>query len=128
MLDEALLDDPDRLLAGDSGGLLRAAASAGAQVRSTAESAAEAGLAEALGGARPRALVLLTRPGVGSAAAAILRALLGANCPVPVVAVDAAPPWIGPLDVLVAHTVDENDRPLAGSVDLATRRGAQVVL
>lgn len=128
MLDEALLDDPGRLQAGESGQLLRAAATAGAQVRATAEAAAEIGLDEALRGARPRALVLLTRPGVGSSAAGILRALLGAECAVPVVAVDSTPPWIGPLDVVVGYTTDENDRPLADSVDLATRRGAQVVL
>jgi hypothetical protein len=128
MLDEALLDDADRLQAGESGQLLRAAATAGAQVRATAEAAAEAGLDEALRGAQPRALVLLTRPGVGSSAAGILRALLGSGCPVPVVAVDSTPPWIGPLDVVVGYTSDENDRPLADSVDLATRRGAQVVL
>jgi len=128
MLDEALRDDPDRLQAGESGQLLRAAATAGAQVRATAQAAAEVGLDEALRGARPRALVLLTRPGVGSSAAGILRALLGAGCPVPVVAVDSTPPWMGPLDVLVSYSTDENDRPLADSVDLATRRGAQVVL
>jgi len=128
MLDEALLDDPDRLQTGDAGELLRAAATAGAQVRSTAEAAVEAGLAESLRGARPRALVLLTRPGVGSSAASILRALLGAGCPVPVVAVDATPPWIGPLDIIVAHTADQGDLVLADSIALATRRGAQVVL
>jgi len=128
MLDEALLDDPERLQAGGSGELLRAAATAGAQVRATAEAAAEIDLDDVLRGGRPRALVLLTRPGAGSSAAGILRALLGAECPVPVVALDATPPWIGPLDVLVGYTADENDRPLAGSVDLATRRGAKVVL
>lgn len=128
MLDEALLDDPERLQAGESGQLLRVAASGGAQVRATTEAAAELDLVEALRGLRPRAVVLLTRPGVGSSAAGILRALLGPNCPVPVVAMDSAPPWIGPLDVIVGHTSDENDRPLAGSIDLATRRGSQVVL
>jgi Bacterial phospho-glucose isomerase C-terminal SIS domain len=128
MLDEALLDDPQRLLAGESGQLLRAAANGGAQVRATAEAAAEVDLTEALRGARPRALVLLTRPGVGSSGAGILRALLGPNCPVPVVATDATPPWVGPLDVLVGHTSDENDRPMADSIDLATRRGANVVI
>lgn len=127
MLDDALLDDPQRLQAGGSGELLRAAATAGAQTRATAEAAADVGLADALG-SRPRALVLLSRPGVGSSAATIVRALLGPACPVPVVSVDSTPPWIGPLDVLVAYTADPNDRVLAGSVDLATRRGATVVL
>lgn len=128
MLDEELLDDPERLQAGESGQLLRAAATSGAQVRATLQAAAEIELAEALRGARPRALVLLTRPGAGSSAAGILRALLGAGCPVPVVAADSTPPWVGPLDVLVGYTADQNDRPLADSVDLAARRGAQVLL
>jgi hypothetical protein len=128
MLDEELLDDPERLQAGQSGQLLRAAALSGAQVRATLQAATEARLTEALQGARPRALVLLSRPGAGSSAATILRALLGAGCPVPVVTADSTPPWIGPLDVLVGYTADQNDRPLAGSVDLATRRGAHVVL
>jgi hypothetical protein len=128
MLDEALLDDPERLMAGESGQLLRAAATAGAQVRATTEIATEVRLDDALRGAQPRALVLLTRPGVGSSAAGILRSLLGPGCPVPVVAVDSTPPWIGPLDVLVGYSADENDRPLADSIDLATRRGAQVVV
>jgi hypothetical protein len=128
MLDEALLDDPGRLQTGGSGELLRAAATAGAQVRSTAEAAAETGLTATLRGNRPRALVFLTRPGVGASAATILRALLGAGCPVPVVTVDATPPWIGALDVVVAHTADQGDSVLAGSIDLASRRGAHVVL
>jgi hypothetical protein len=128
MLDEGLLDDPERLQAGNSGELLRAAASAGAQVRATAEAAQECELADLLRGGRPRALVLLTRPGVGSSAAGIVRELLGAECPVPVLARDFTPPWVGPLDVLVGHTDDPGDRVLAESVDLATRRGAQVVL
>jgi Bacterial phospho-glucose isomerase C-terminal SIS domain len=128
MLDEALLDDPERLQAGNSGELLRAAATAGAQMRSTVEAADECRLAEQLRVDRPRALVLVTRPGVGSSAAGIVRELLGADCPVPVLARDFTPPWVGPLDVLVGHTDDAGDRVLADSVDLATRRGAQVVL
>ncbi|HKR52073.1 MAG TPA: hypothetical protein VJT72_21330, partial [Pseudonocardiaceae bacterium] len=66
--DDDLLDDPGRLEVTDTGGLLRAAATAGAQVRSTASAAEEAGLGR-LAGERPRALVLLTRPGAAAAAA-----------------------------------------------------------
>lgn len=128
ILDEALLDDPARLQAGESGELLRVAAGGGAQVRSTAEAAAERLLGEILAGLRPRALVLLTRPGVGSRAAGILRALLGSRCPVPVVLTDSVPPWVGSLDVLYAHSSDPGDNVLAESIDMATRRGAHVVL
>ena len=48
--------------------------------------------------------------------------------PVPVVLADTTPSWIGPLDVVVAHTADAADVELADSVALAVRRGAEVVL
>lgn len=125
--DTALLDDPERLAASDAAGLLRAAASAGAQVRSTAAVAAEAGL-DALAGQRPRALVLITRPGAAAAAAPLLVALLGPSCPVPVVACPSVPVWLGALDVVLAHTTDPGDRELAAGIDRAVRRGAHLVL
>ncbi|HEY6422266.1 MAG TPA: hypothetical protein VIY28_03265 [Pseudonocardiaceae bacterium] len=127
VFDADLLDDPARLEATDTGELLRAAAGAGAQVRSTASVAEEAGLGR-LAGQRPRALVLLTRPGAAPAVAPLLFALLGPSCPVPVVTVRAVPMWVGPLDVVLANTTDPGDRELAEGVDRAVRRGAQVVL
>jgi hypothetical protein len=127
VLDDTLLADPRALAALDTGGVLRSAATAGAQVRSAAQSAAEAGVAE-LSGHRPRALVLLRRPGASATAAGILAALLGPAAAVPVVVTDATPAWIGPLDVVVAHTADETDAELADSVVRAVRRGAEVVL
>lgn len=125
--DDSLLDDPERLEATDSGGLLRAAATAGAQVRSTAAAAEEAGLRR-LAGERPRALVLLTRPGGAPAAAPLLLALLGPSCPVPVVTTRSVPMWVGPLDIVLANTTDPGDRELAEGIGRAVRRGAQVVL
>ncbi|MGH3841504.1 MAG: SIS domain-containing protein [Pseudonocardiaceae bacterium] len=125
--DDDIFDDPGRLEATDTGGLLRAAATAGAQVRSTATAAAEAGL-ERLAGQRPRALVLLTRPGAAPAAAPLLLALLGPSCPVPVVTTRSVPMWVGALDIVLANTTDPGDRELAEGIDRAVRRGAQVVL
>ena len=124
MLDD--LTDPHALASLDTHGVLRSAATAGAQVRSAAQGALEAGVASLDG--RPRALVFLRRPGVSGAAAAVLGALLGPACPVPVVVADVAPSWIGPLDVVVAHTDDGTDAELADSVALAVRRGAETVL
>ncbi|HEX3590724.1 MAG TPA: hypothetical protein VHV74_13925 [Pseudonocardiaceae bacterium] len=128
MLDDSLLDDPARLAAvdGEAGGCLRAAASAGAQVRSTAESWAES--ARELTDSRPRAIVLVDRPGVGVAVNKLLVALLGPDCPVPLVVAEAAPAWVGPLDVVIAHTDDPGDMELAESIHRAGRRGANVVL
>ncbi|MDQ2789083.1 MAG: hypothetical protein DLM60_19610 [Pseudonocardiales bacterium] len=125
--DDDLLDDPGRLEAIDTSGLLRAAATAGAQVRSTAAAADEAGLRR-LTGERPRALVLLTRPGAASAAAPLLLALLGPSCPVPVVTSRSVPMWVGALDIVLANTTDPGDRELAEGLDRAVRRGTQVVL
>ncbi|HVE96481.1 MAG TPA: SIS domain-containing protein [Pseudonocardiaceae bacterium] len=125
--DDDLLDDPRRLEATDTGGLLRAAATAGAQVRSTASAAEEAGLRR-LAGERPRALVLLTRAGAAPAAAPLLLALLGPSCPVPMVTTRSVPMWVGALDVVLANTTDPGDPELAEGIDRAIRRGAQVVL
>ncbi|WP_328796118.1 hypothetical protein [Halosaccharopolyspora lacisalsi] len=127
MLDDSLLDDASRLVDTDTDGLLRMAALAGAQVRSVTETASEVGLDE-LGGDRPRALVLLARPGVAPAACHLLAALLGPSCPMPVVVVDTMPSWIGPLDVVLAHSDDPADPVMAESVALASRRGAALVL
>jgi hypothetical protein len=126
-VDDTLLDDRDRIAEADSDGLLLAAALAGAQVRATVEVAQEAGLAR-LAGTRPRSLVLITRPGLGPSAAATLLALLGRACPVPVVLTETAPSWLGPLDVVLAHTDDAGDVELAEAVARACRYGAEVVL
>ncbi|MBV8932646.1 MAG: hypothetical protein JOZ47_15175 [Kutzneria sp.] len=127
MLDDTLLDDPVRLTETDSLGLLRAAASAGAQVRSVVEAAEESDVTAFVRG-QPRALVLVTRPGVGVAAAEALLAVLTPACPVPVVVTDSVPSWIGPLDVVVSHTEDPGDAVLAESIDRAARYGARVVV
>lgn len=127
MLDDTLLDDPQALAELDHEDRLRATATAGAQVRSAAEVAAEAGVGD-LRGTRPRALVLLRRPGVSVTAVALLSAVLGSAAPVPVVVADGAPSWIGPLDVVLAHTADPTDAELADAVARSVRRGAEVVL
>ncbi|GAA2567494.1 SIS domain-containing protein [Pseudonocardia hydrocarbonoxydans] len=127
MLDDTLLADPRALAALDTRGVLRSAATAGAQVRSAAHGVQEAGIAE-LGGSRPRALVLVRRPGASTSATALLTALLGPACPVPVVVAESVPSWIGPLDVVFAHTDDPTDADLADSVARSVRRGAEVVL
>ena len=128
VLDDTLLDDPARLAEADTAGLLRAAAMAGAQVRSTGEVAADVGLADRLDLGRPRALVLVVRPGVGRSVAQLLHALLAPACPVPVVVTEAVPPWIGALDVVFVHTDDPFDRELAAGLERAARFGATIVL
>jgi hypothetical protein len=127
VLDDSLLDDPNRLADADTAGWLRAAARAGAQVRATAEAADELGVSRMFS-ERPRALVLVTRPGVAASVAKLVTALLGPSCPVPVVSADAVPSWVGALDVVLAHTEDPGDEVLAESIDRAGRRGARIML
>ncbi len=127
MVDDSLFDDEQRLLDSDTGGLLRSAALAGAQVRAAAETATEVGL-DGLADDRPRALVLLARPGVAPAACRLLAALLGTACPVPVVVTDSLPSWVGALDVVYACCEDAGDGDLAESMAVASRRGASIVL
>ncbi|HEY4018384.1 MAG TPA: SIS domain-containing protein [Pseudonocardiaceae bacterium] len=129
MLDDSLLDDADRLASADvrAGGCLRAVASAGAQVRATVEAAAEVRI-DQLAGNRPRALVMVTRPGVAPAVAQLLLALLPPNCSVPIVLSEDVPAWVGPLDVLLIHSDDPGDHALAASIDRARRFGATVVI
>ncbi|WP_037306830.1 hypothetical protein [Amycolatopsis orientalis] len=126
--DDSLLDDPARLAEADSAGLLRAAAMAGAQVRATAEAAAEIELSDRLDVGRPRSLVLIDRPGVSRTLTRLVAALLTPSCPVPVVVAEVVPSWIGALDVVFAHTDDAGDRELAASLERAARFGARVVL
>jgi hypothetical protein len=128
MTPEGLLDDPDALEAADTEGVLRACAMAGAQVRSTGEAVRDAGLEDSWRGVRPRALVLLDRPGFSAAVNRLMTALLGASCPIPLVRAEAVPAWVGPLDAVFAHSGDPGDTELAESVDLAARRGARVLL
>ncbi len=127
MLDDTLLSDAARLVDADRAGMLRTAAGAGALVRSTVEAALDADVA-ALSGMRPRALVLLTRPGAGELTARLTAALLGPSCSVPVMLAASAPAWLGPLDVVSGYTVDPADEELAVAVATAVRRGAEVVL
>lgn len=126
-MDDSIFDDQARLFERDTGGMLRFAALAGAQVRSVSDAAAEAGLGEPAED-KPRALVLLSRPGVGAGAIRVLAALLGPTCPVPVVLSEVVPTWVGPLDVVFAYSDEGGDAALAESLEMAGRRGAGIVL
>lgn len=128
VLDDALLADPDRLAEADSAGVLRATAMAGAQVRAATDAAAEVGLAERLDIGRPRAFVLVSRPGGGRSAITLLAELLGAGQSVPIVVADVVPSWVGALDVVYAHSDDPGDAELAAGLDRAARYGASVVV
>ncbi|MFJ2664362.1 tobH protein [Nocardia fluminea] len=122
------LDDAESLAAADTGGALRSAASGGAQVRATAAAVAETSLIERLSDLRPRSLVLVAGSGRAARAAGLLVATLGDRAGLPIVAVTALPPWVGPLDVVLVAGDDAGDPRLIDAVDRALRRSAEVVI
>ena len=127
-VDEALLDDPAALAENDPGGMLRATASAGAQVRESAALAAEANLAVLSDEGRPRAVVIA---GIGTAGRTgeILATVAGPRCPVPVIAHRSAgvPGWVGAADVVIAVSASGRSPEALGAAEAAARRGARLV-
>ncbi len=127
-VEESLLNDAARLLAADQSGMLRALASAGAQVRESAALAAEANLAELAEGGRPRAVVVA---GVGTAARTgdLLETVAGPRCPVPVVGHRSAgiPGWVGAADAVIAVSASGRSPEALAAADAAGRRGARLV-
>jgi glucose/mannose-6-phosphate isomerase len=127
-LDLDLLDDPARMAEADPGEMLRATASAGAQVRESAALAAEANLGSLGDEGRPRAVVIA---GVGTAARTgdVLATVAGARCPVPIVAHRSAgiPGWVGAADVVIAVSASGRSPEALAAADAAARRGARLV-
>ncbi|HEU4363765.1 MAG TPA: TobH protein [Mycobacterium sp.] len=125
------LDDTEALLAADHDGALRAASMAGAQVRATAE-AADEGALDAVrsdyGDHPPRAVIWVSGRGTAATAGTMLAAALAGSAAEPIVLAADAPPWIGPLDVLVVAGDDPGDPALVTAAAVGVRRGARVVV
>ena len=126
--DESLLDDEKAMLANDPGGMLRATASAGAQVRESAALAAEADLSMLIDEGRPRAVVVA---GIGTAGLTgnILATVAGHRCPVPIIGHRSAgvPGWVGAADVVIAVSASGRSPEALAAADAAARRGARLV-
>ena len=122
------LDDTEGLIAADRDGLLRAASTAGAQVRATAAAVDEGALDAVRTGERPRSVIWVAGRGTAESAGAMLAATLGGSAAVPIVTAVEAPPWIGPLDVLIVAGDDPGDPTLVSAAATGVRRGARVVV
>lgn len=122
------LEDADGLLAADRDGLLRAASSAGAQVRAIAAAAAEGELDSLRAHDRPRSVIWVAGRGTAQTAGVILAATLGAAASEPIALAEEAPPWVGPLDVLIVAGDDPGDPALVSAAAIGVRRGARVLV
>jgi hypothetical protein len=127
-VDEALLDDEAALAAADPGGMLRATASAGAQVRESAALAAEANLTSIADEGRPRAVVVAGQ-GTAALSGEVLATVAGPRCPVPVLVHRSAgvPGWVGAADVVIAVSGSGRSPEALAAADAAARRGARLV-
>ncbi len=127
-LDVDLLDNPAAIEAADPGQMLRATASAGAQVRESAALAAEANLGAVADEGRPRTLVVA---GVGTAARTgdLLATVAGPRCPVPVISHRSAgvPGWVSAGDAVIAVSASGRSPEAIAAADAAARRGARLV-
>jgi len=127
-VDLDLLDNPSALVDADRGGMLRATASAGPQVRESAALAAEANLGALADEGRPRAVVVA---GVGTAGRTgdLLATVAGPRCPVPVLSHRSAgvPGWVSAADVVIAVSASGRSPEAIAAADAAARRGARLV-
>jgi len=124
-----VLDDPVALLARDTRGLLRATATAGAQVREMVELTAESGALRLAAGGAPRSLVVAGDSEAGYGAP-LLSALAGrhSSCPVLRLGSGVLPNWIGAADLVVVAGLDrDRDGELAILTDAAARRGTALL-
>ena len=122
------LEDTEGLLAADREGLLRAASSAGAQVRAIAAAADEGALDALRADDRARSVIWVAGRGPAETAGAILAATWGGSASQPIVLAAEAPPWVGPLDVLIVAGDDPGDPALVSAAATGVRRGARVVV
>lgn len=122
------LEDADGLIAADRDGLLRAASMAGAQVRSVAAALSEGELDSLRGEDRVRSVIWVAGRGAAETAGALLAATLATAAAEPIALVTEAPPWVGPLDVLIVAGDDPGDPALVGAAATGVRRGSRVVV
>jgi glucose/mannose-6-phosphate isomerase len=127
-LDESILDDASRLLAGDPGEMLRAVATSGAQVREAAALAAEARLDRIAEDGRPRSIVVLGMGGSGIAGD-ILAAVCGAESPVPITVVKgySLPGWVGANDLVCGVSCSGTTEETLTCFAEAQRRGSRLL-
>jgi glucose/mannose-6-phosphate isomerase len=124
-----VLDAPAQLEDGDPGGMLRAVASAAAQVREAAALSLEAGVDRLTREERPRAVVVLGMGGSGIAGD-ILSAVAGTSCPVPIVSHRGydLPVWVGAADLVIAVSCSGTTEETLSALEEAARRGCRLLV
>ena len=125
---ESILSDPDALERADPGSMLRATASAGAQVRIAAEQVGHDALARVAADGRPRSIVMTGMGGSGISGD-VLAAVVGNMCPIQITTVRgySLPGWVGPLDLVIPVSCSGRTEETLSVAGQAIRRGARVL-
>jgi glucose/mannose-6-phosphate isomerase len=124
-----LLDSPSELEEADPSGMLRAVASAAAQVREAAVLCQEAGVAALAQEDLPRSVVVLGMGGSGIAGD-VLAAVAGLSCPVPVLPHRGheLPTWVGAADLVIAVSCSGTTEETLAALEEAVRRGCRLLV
>jgi glucose/mannose-6-phosphate isomerase len=127
-VDEAAFDDAAALDAADPGGMLRATADAGAQVRRALSATDPGALTTVAADGRPRS-VLVAGMGGSGISGDVLAAVCGTGCPVPITTLRGyvLPGWVGPLDLVIAVSCSGRTEETLSVAAEAAKRGARVV-
>jgi glucose/mannose-6-phosphate isomerase len=122
------LDDLSLLEAADPGGMLRQAASAAAQVRTSARVTAETDLGAVTSAGRPRSIVVTGMGGSG-VAGEVLAAVCGPGSASPVLAQHdyRLPGWVGAADLVIAVSCSGTTEETLSAAGEAVRRGCPLV-
>jgi len=127
-VDDAVLDDIAGLDKRDPDQMLRAVATAAAQIRSSLTASAEGGLERLDAVGRPRAVVVAGMGGSGIAGDVLAAmAAASAQSPVFVQREPGLPGWVGAADVVIAVSCSGGTQETLAATDEAIRRGAAIV-
>jgi glucose/mannose-6-phosphate isomerase len=128
MVDESVLDEPDRLVEADPEGMLRALASAGPQLRRTVVAAQEADVRRIAEDGTPRSIIVLGT-GVAAIAAAAVAAAAGQPATAPILVHRGAdlPRWVGAADMVIGLSPTGAGAQALAVAQQAAARGARVV-
>src|SRR3954453_1859778 len=127
-VDDTALDDVPALDKRDPDQMLRAVASAAAQIRSGLTASAEGGLERLDAVGRPRAVVVAGMGGSGIAGDVLAAmATPAAQAPVVVQREPGLPGWVGAADVVISVSCSGGTQETLAATDEAIRRGAALV-
>lgn len=122
------LDDVEGMAKADPQDMLRAVATAAAQVRTSLTATREAALGPLSVADRPRSIVVAGMGGSGITGD-VLAAVAGASCPVPIVVHRSygLPGWVGAADLVIAVSCSGTTAETLSAAAEASRRGTRLL-